>query len=72
METKKYRRYLIFSIIGLIISIAIIAYFHATNDSRVGGFYVIAAADIIEIARDVKRYRDAKEAEANNINKNSL
>lgn len=67
MEVKKYRRYLIFGIIGLIFSIAVILYFHATNDSRAAGFYVIAAADIVEIARDAKRYRDAKENEENDI-----
>lgn len=68
MEVKKYRRYLFFGIIGLIFSVAVIIYFHATNDSRVTGFYVIAAADIFEIARDAKRYKDAKETEGNDIN----
>ena len=59
-EVRKYKCLIILSILGLIFSLAFIVYFFIQNDNRLLGFGVILAADIYELQRDIRRYRDAK------------
>ena len=60
-EIKKYKAFIIISILGLILSVGCIIYFFINNDSRLWGFGAIALADIYELQREIKRYTAAKE-----------
>lgn len=59
-EIKKYKSFIILSLIGLIFSVVFIVYFFIHNDNRMIGFGAILIADIYELRRDIKRYREAK------------
>ena len=59
-EIKKYKCFIILSVLGLIFSIVIIVYFFIHNDNRLIGFGAILLADIYELQRDVRRYLEAK------------
>jgi len=59
-ESKKYKSFIILSILGLIFSVVFIVYFFIHNDNRLYGFGAILIADIYELRRDIKRYREAK------------
>lgn len=59
-EIKKYKSFMILSTLGLIFSVVFIVYFFIHNDNRLYGFGAILIADIYELRRDIKRYREAK------------
>ena len=59
-ESKKYKSFIILSILGLIFSVVFIVYFFIHNDNRLYGFGAILIADIYELRRDINRYREAK------------
>ena len=59
-EIRKYKCFIILSILGLIFSIVFIVYFFIHNDNRLYGFGAILFADIYELQRDVTRYLEAK------------
>ena len=59
-ESKKYKSFIILSILGLIFSVVCIVYFFIHNDNRLYGFVAILIADIYELRRDIKRYREVK------------
>lgn len=59
-DLRKYKCFVILSILGLIFSIVFIVYFFLNNDNRLYGFGAILLADIYELLRDVKRYKETK------------
>ena len=59
-KVRKYKCFVILSILGLIFSISFIVYFFIQNDNRLYGFGVILLADLYELQRDVRRYREAR------------
>ena len=59
-EVKKYRNYIIFSTVALIISIVLIIYFHESDPNKVYAFILFAAMDLMELIKDIGKYRDAK------------
>ena len=59
-EIKKYKCFILLSILGLILSIVFIVYFFIHNDNRLVGFGAILLADIYELQRDIRRYLEAK------------
>lgn len=59
-EIKKYKCFIILSVLGLIFSIVFIVYFFIHNDNRLVGFGAILLADIYELQRDIRRYLEAK------------
>ena len=60
-KIRKYKCFIILSILGLIFSISFIVYFFIQNDNRLYGFGAILLADLYELQRDIRRYREAKE-----------
>ena len=59
-EAKKYRNYIIFSTVALIISIVLIIYFHESDPNKMYAFILFAALDLMELIKDIGKYRDAK------------
>ena len=59
-EVKKYRNYIIFSTVALIISIVLIIYFHESDPNKMYAFILFAAMDLMELTKDIGKYRDAK------------
>ena len=59
-EIRKYKCFIILSILGLLFSVFFIVYFFIQNDNRLWGFGAILLADIYELQRDIRRYREAK------------
>ena len=59
-EEKKYRNYIIFSTVALIISIVLIIYFHESDPNKMYAFILFAALDLVELIKDIGKYRDAK------------
>ena len=59
-EVKKYRNYIIFSTVALIISIVLIIYFHESDPNKMYAFILFAALDLMELIKDIGKYRDAK------------
>lgn len=59
-EAKKYRNYIIFSIVALVISIVLIIYYHENGSSKTYAFILFAALDLMELIKDIGKYRDAK------------
>ena len=59
-EVKKYRNYIIFSTVALIISIVLIIYFHESDPNKMYAFILFAAMDLMELIKDIGKYRDAK------------
>lgn len=59
-EAKKYRNYIIFSVVTFIISIACIIYFYKSGSNKMYAFILFAALDLMELIKDIGKYRDAK------------
>lgn len=59
-EVKKYRNYIIFSTVALIISIVLIIYFREKDPDKMYAFILFAALDLMELIKDIGKYRDAK------------
>lgn len=59
-EAKKYRNYIIFSTVALIISIVLIIYFHESDPNKMYAFILFAALDLMELIKDIGKYRDTK------------
>ena len=59
-EAKKYRNYIIFSTVALIISIVLIICFHESDPNKMYAFILFAALDLMELIKDIGKYRDAK------------
>lgn len=59
-EMRKYKCFVILSILGLIFSLVFFVYFLINNDNRFWGFGALLLADIYELQRDIKRYKDTK------------
>ena len=59
-EVKKYRNYIIFSTVALIISIVLIIYFREKDLNKMYAFILFAALDLMELIKDIGKYRDAK------------
>ena len=59
-EAKKYRNYIIFGVVALIASIVCVVYFHERSVEKYYAFLLFAAIDLMELVRDIFRYRDAK------------
>ena len=59
-KVRKYKCFVILSILGLIFSVSFIVYFFIQNDNRFYGFGAILLADLYELQRDVRRYREAR------------
>ena len=59
-EAKKYRNYIILSTVALIISIVLIIYFHESDPKKMYAFILFAALDLMELIKDIGKYRDAK------------
>ena len=59
-EARKYRNYIIFSVFTLIISIVCIIYFYKVGSSKMYAFILFAALDLLELIKDIGKYRDAK------------
>ena len=59
-EAKKYRNYIILSTVALIISIVLIIYFHESDSNKMYAFILFAALDLMELIKDIGKYRDAK------------
>lgn len=61
-DKRKYKWFIVLSVLGLIFSLVFIVYFFLQNDNRLWGFGAILAADIYELLRDIKRYKEATAA----------
>ena len=59
-EAKKYRDYIIFSTVALIISIVLIIYFHESDPKKMYALILFAALDLMELIKDIGKYWDAK------------
>lgn len=59
-EARKYRNYIIFSVVTLIISIVCIIHFYIIGSSKMYAFILFAASDLLELIKDIGKYRDAK------------
>ena len=59
-DLRKYKWFIVWSVLGLIFSLVFVVYFFIQNDNRSWGFVAILAADIYELQRDIRRYRETK------------
>jgi len=59
-DLRKYKWFVVLSVLGLIFSLVFIVYFFMQNDNRLWGFGAILAADIYELQREIRRYRETK------------
>lgn len=59
-DLRKYKWFIVWSVFGLIFSLVFVVYFFIQNDNRSWGFVAILAADIYELQRDIRRYRETK------------
>ena len=61
-DLRKYKWFIVWSVLGLIFSLVFVVYFFIQNDHRAWGFGAILAADIYELLRDIKRYKETTAA----------
>ena len=59
-DLRKYKWFIVLSVLDLIFSLVFIVYFSLQNDTRSWGFVAILAADVCELLRDIRRYRETK------------
>ena len=59
-DLRKYKWFIVLSVLGLIFSLVFIVYFFIQNDNRLWGFGAILVADIYELQREIRRYRETK------------
>lgn len=59
-DLRKYKWFIVLSVLGSLFSIVFIVYFFMQNDNRLWGFGAILAADIYKLLRDIRRYRKTK------------
>ena len=55
-DLRKYKWFIVWSVLGFIFSLVFVVYFFMQNDNRSWGFVAILAADIYELQRDIRRY----------------